>query len=132
MKQAIIFVANRLWLVLVLYVASLVIGAVAFSVFEGKSLWDGLWWATVTALTIGYGDLSPASPQGRLAGILLGHFWIFLVIPMVVANIVVNLVENKDLFSDQEQEELKARLKSIEQLLLAAASRPGDAHRRET
>jgi voltage-gated potassium channel len=48
---------------------------------------------------------------------LLGHFWIFLIIPMIVANIVVNLVEDKNLFTHAEQEELKARLANIEQQL---------------
>jgi ribosomal protein S18 acetylase RimI-like enzyme len=117
MKQALIFVANRLWLILLLYLLSLLVGAIAFSVFEDQSLGDSLWWAAVTALTIGYGDFAPQSLPGRLVGVFLGHFWIFAVIPMIVANIVVNLVEDKHLFSDEEQEEVKARLRSIEERL---------------
>ncbi len=76
-----------------------------------------MWWATVTSLTIGYGDLTPLTPAGRIAGILFGHFWIFVVIPMIVANIIMHLVEDKHLFSDEEQCELMARLKRIEQQL---------------
>lgn len=117
MKRMLFFVANRLWLVLLLYAISLMIGAACFAVFENKSFWDGLWWSVVTALTIGYGDLAPASVPGRLTGVILGHFWIFLVIPMVVANIVVHLLDDKNLFSDVEQEEVKARLKRIEEHL---------------
>jgi voltage-gated potassium channel len=117
MKKALIFVANRLWLILLLYLLSLLIGAAAFAALEGQSLGDSLWWAAVTALTIGYGDLAPVSVPGRLVGVLLGHFWIFAVIPMIVANIVVNLVEDKNLFSDEEQEEMKASLGKIEHLL---------------
>jgi ribosomal protein S18 acetylase RimI-like enzyme len=123
MKKALIFVANRLWLILLLYLLSLLVGAAAFAAFEGQSLGDSLWWAAVTALTIGYGDLAPVSFPGRLVGVLLGHFWIFAVIPMIVANIVVNLVEDKNLFSDEEQEEMKARLKSIEDRLVAWSDR---------
>jgi hypothetical protein len=125
MRRTFIFVANRLWLILLLYVLSLGIGSVLFAIFENKSLWDGLWWSCVTALTIGYGDLAPASVPGRLAGLVLGHFWIFLVIPMIVANIVVNLIENKDAFTHAEQEELKAKLALIEKRLAHTALADG-------
>ncbi len=114
MKKLLIYIANRLWLIIALYAVSLIFGAVSFAVLEQKSLADGLWWATVTSLTIGYGDLTPATPAGRIVGILFGHFWIFIVIPMIVANIIMHLVEDKHLFSDEEQRELMQRLKRIE------------------
>ncbi len=114
MKKLLIYIANRLWLILGLYAVSLIFGAVSFAVLEQKSLADGLWWATVTSLTIGYGDLTPVTPAGRIVGILFGHFWIFIVIPMIVANIIMHLVEDKHLFTDEEQRELMQRLKRIE------------------
>ncbi len=122
MKKLMIAIANRLWLILLIYACSLLLGAATFAWLEQKRFADGLWWATVTSLTIGYGDLTPLTPAGRIAGILFGHFWIFVVIPMVmipiiVANIIMHLVEDKHLFSDEEQRELMARLKRIEQQL---------------
>jgi len=114
MKKLLIYIANRLWLIIALYAISLIFGAVSFAILEQKSLADGLWWATVTSLTIGYGDLTPVTPAGRIVGILFGHFWIFIVIPMIVANIIMHLVEDKHLFSDEEQRELMQRLKRIE------------------
>ena len=117
MKKLLIYIANRLWLIIGLYAVSLILGAVSFAVLEQKSLADGLWWATVTSLTIGYGDLTPVTPVGRIVGILFGHFWIFIVIPMIVANIIMHLVEDKHLFSDEEQRELMQRLKRIESRL---------------
>ncbi|KPF68804.1 hypothetical protein IP84_08965 [beta proteobacterium AAP99] len=106
--------ANRIWLILAIYAASLLLAALGFALLENKSFTDGLWWAVVTALTIGYGDLSPATPAGRVMGIAFGHFWIFFVVPMIVANIIMHLVDDRHLFSDEEQRELLERLRRVE------------------
>ena len=117
MKKILMYVANRIWLILGIYAGSLLAGAASFALLEEKSFSDGLWWAAVTALTIGYGDLTPTTSAGRIAGVLFGHFWIFLVIPMIIANIILHVVEDKHLFTDQEQQELMQRLKNVEDLL---------------
>jgi len=37
-----------------------------------RDIWDALWWAVVTITTVGYGDVSPATAEGRLAaGVLM-------------------------------------------------------------
>ena len=114
MKSILLYVANRIWLILLIYLASLILGASLFAVAENKSFFDGLWWASVTALTIGYGDLTPTTAVGRALGVALGHFWIFLIIPMIIANILMHLIEDRNAFTHEEQIEIIERLKRIE------------------
>lgn len=47
------------------------IGGVLISYFESMSLTDGIWWAFVTTTTVGYGDISPSSFQGRIIACIL-------------------------------------------------------------
>lgn len=57
----------------------IVCSSIAMSMLEGKTFADALWWSIVTTTTVGYGDISPATPAGRIIAIVLMIFGISLI-----------------------------------------------------
>jgi voltage-gated potassium channel len=99
---------------LLIYAVLILIASALFAWFEGVGFGDSVWWSIVTATTTGYGDISPKTLGGRAVGFLLMHMAVFLIIPLIVARIITNFIENRDAFTHHEQEELMARLARIE------------------
>lgn len=56
---------------------------------------DGIWWAVVTATTVGYGDIAPETTIGRVIAMILMIFGIGL-IGMVTGSIATHFLEKKD------------------------------------
>ena len=74
-----------------------VFGTITFLLEHGHHpqfgvLQDGLWWAFVTLTTVGYGDVVPITPGGRMAAVLTMVIGI-IVYSLVVANLTVFLEE---------------------------------------
>lgn len=75
--------------------------------------WSGVWWALVTATTVGYGDISPATVEGRIIAGILMIVGIGLVgtLAASIAAYFVGQQENAELVAISE------RLDRIERLL---------------
>ena len=102
---------------LLIYVAFLLISAGVFSFAEGKTYIDSLWWACVTATTIGYGDIFPVTLTGRIVGVVLYHVVIFVIVPLTTARLASTMIVNNDVFDHHEQEQMKGDIADIKALL---------------
>lgn len=84
-----------------------------YALFEKKNFFDSLWWALITATTVGYGDSYPNTTGGRFVAVSLVLGMILFLIPMITASIASKLIVNRDAFTHEEQEEMKLILREI-------------------
>ena len=104
---------RRLLTLIAFYVSCVLLAALIFDAAEGSDFPSSLWWACVTATTIGYGDLSPVTLTGRVVGVVLVHLTTLMVLPLLTAEIAARLIVDNDAFTHDEQEEIKAALRHI-------------------
>ena len=88
-----------------------------YAIFEKKNFVDSLWWALITATTVGYGDSYPNTAGGRFVAVTLVLGMILFLIPMITASIASKLIVNRDAFTHEEQEEMKQMLREINKRL---------------
>lgn len=101
----------------VLYCGAILVGAAVFAWAEAKPFDDALWWAFVTAMTVGYGDIAPVTVLGRIDGVILMHMVPLFIAPIIVTRLVTRIIGDRDRFSHEEQEQLKAELRALRELL---------------
>lgn len=110
---------NRAWFVLLLFVLTYVFAGTFYAQFENATFGDGLWWAAVTGTTTGYGDYFPVTFPGRVMAVIY-MFTMLVLNAFLIAHIVSAVIEDKNLFSHVEQEQLEG-------LLLLMAKKQGVA-----
>lgn len=113
MQRLLLWMANSLKCIGVAYVVSITTSALIFTMLEDYTFAEGVWWSCATALTIGYGDIAPVTWPMRVVGLIFSHFWIMVLIPIVIANIIVKAIQARD----KVQESIIQMLRQIIQLL---------------
>ncbi|WP_431976356.1 potassium channel family protein [Micromonospora haikouensis] len=123
--RGLVWFANSPRTLITSYLLMIVVAGVIYSHVEHKSATDSVWWAVVTASTVGYGDISPTTGAGRALAALLISTMVLLVIPLITAHFASQLIVDDDAFEHDEQEELKADVRRMRALLEELAARQG-------
>ena len=110
---------------LLVYAALVLMCAGLFAYVENTTYVNAVWWACVTALTIGYGDMYPATTGGKIVAILLMHATVLFILPLLIGNICSLCIRNRHEFTNEEQEEIKAMLRRLDARLNALSEKQG-------
>jgi voltage-gated potassium channel len=119
-------------------------GGYAFAMVEGTTVDTGIWWALVTATTVGYGDVSPHTESGRVVAAVLmivGTGFVALLtaaaaqrfLAQEIRSDVDSAVANVELSEADillELREVRERLDRLHLLLEGRPSRAQPSHRR--
>ncbi len=102
-------------------------GGVAFASFEGVSLFDGMYWANTTVNTVGYGDVSAMTNEGKLLSMVLqwtGNVVLALLIGGVAAAAQRALLGTTNIEQDLDEieEDVEEVEEDVESLLKSAQS----------
>ena len=65
---------------------------------------DSLWWAVITFTTVGYGDICPITPMGKILGGLISLVGIAMIaIPTgLISSAFINILQQKKSHKNQE------------------------------
>src|SRR3954453_2184437 len=139
------FTARRAAVAIAVVTAAITVaGGMLMTVLDRKefdNVWIGLWWAVQTVTTVGYGDVTPKSPWGRiLAGVVMlaGIGFLTVVTAAITAALVEGARRRRGVAGGRAREgagdrleakvdEVSARLERLEALL-----RSGDGGRART
>jgi voltage-gated potassium channel len=110
---------------LLVYAALLLLCAGIYAYLENTTYMNGVWWACVTALTIGYGDMYPASIGGKIVAIALMHATVLFILPLLIGNVCAHCIKTRNEFTHEEQEDIKAMLRRLDDRLNSISQKEG-------
>lgn len=106
-------IANSAKATVATFLLLIAVSAILYSQFENRGVGDSIWWAVVTASTVGYGDTYPTHTAGRIVAGTLISTMVLLVVPLITAHFASKLIVDQDAFRHDEQEEIKENLRAI-------------------
>lgn len=102
---------------LIIYLGTIIASGLIFSAVEHKRVVDSIWWAFVTATTVGYGDFYPVTIVGRIIAIVLMHIVPFIIAPLLITRLLNKTIEDQNQFTASEQEDIKRGIAQIQKKL---------------
>ena len=91
---------------------------------EYSDVWVGMWWALQTVTTVGYGDVTPKNPSGRIIAafvMLQGIAFLAITTAAITSTFVARATKERDLAhaadEDDAEVRIEARLQGIDQRL---------------
>ena len=119
-----LFTAEGLRYAALLTLLTAITGGAAFaSVEKHHSVGDGIYWAVATMTTVGYGDITPKTPEGKaiaIAVMLVGIGFASLIIGAIAqrfSNPSVEVVELAEEDLIEQVRDISARLQRLERAL---------------
>ena len=102
-----------------------VLGGVLMRVLDAEeypNIWVGMWWALQTVTTIGYGDVTPANPIGRIIAsfvMLEGIAFLTIITAAITSSFIARAQQEREARGDADDAvaRVEARLEGIEQRL---------------
>ena len=80
---------------------------------EYSNVWVGMWWALQTVTTVGYGDVTPKEPIGRLVGafvMLEGIAFLAIITAAITSTFVARAAQERALAEDESDAVFEERM----------------------
>lgn len=93
-----------------------VIGGVLIRVLDHKEyadIWVGMWWALQTVTTVGYGDVTPKQPSGRIVAVFVmleGIAFLTITIAAITSTFVARAAREREAIHGTEEHEEAQRI----------------------
>ena len=87
---------------------------------EYPNIWVGMWWALQTVTTVGYGDVSPAKPSGRIIAafvMLYGVAFVTIFVAAITSIFVARAAAERGIAEDEAEQRIEAKLGVIDDRL---------------
>ena len=84
---------------------------------EYPNIWVGMWWALQTVTTVGYGDVSPTHPSGRIIAafvMLYGVAFVTIFVAAITSIFVTRASAERGIAEDEAEQRIEAKLGVID------------------
>ena len=82
---------------------------------EYSDVWVGMWWALQTVTTVGYGDVTPKNPAGRIIAafvMLQGIAFLAIATAAITSTFVSRANKERDLAHDADEDDSEVRMEA--------------------